>query len=333
MEHEFIWLTPEQWRRNAMWDMKALFTGIPIEKCITIEASPPKTNIFESVHNDKRFLKLYNELPHEIAVLTRVDCQKLLSTPTQIEASDANYPGRPDKYIPSNKRIVPKPSTFFSRAPHISIADHERLLRDAEAEMQDAYIQAAIHNTIALARYRYEWDQEHNRLASVLDIKEKHKKELAAAAERKHEEERRLRQEKNRKKGLLPYLNGNGFIYIGVNLGTQKPYIGQTIRFPEKRWEEHIACETGATSHAVYKVLLDDVHEYDLDRMESFYIGAFNSYRNGHNRTKGEDIKAYELGQKQSINFIPTIREFIEPPQNVQKKKDTSMFSPGKRLG
>lgn len=88
-------------------------------------------------------------------------------------------------------------------------------------------------------------------------------------------------------------------IYLGVD-DNGKYYVGQTEGAPEFRWVQHRANNTGpfkkGAIYVEWKVLERNVDPSDLNRKESYYIGFYNSMKNGYNDTRGNDLVAYENG-------------------------------------
>ena len=90
-------------------------------------------------------------------------------------------------------------------------------------------------------------------------------------------------------------------IYLGIDTVEKKPYIGQTTGNPETRWKEHRNNGSGpfknGASYATWKILKENVTKEKLNELESYYIGLYNTYDNGHNETSGNDWQAYERGK------------------------------------
>jgi len=93
-------------------------------------------------------------------------------------------------------------------------------------------------------------------------------------------------------------------IYIGIDTIEKKPYIGQTTGNPESRWKEHRNNRSGpfknGASYATWKILEENVPPNKLNELESYYIGLYNTYDNGHNETSGNDWQAYERGKNKA---------------------------------
>ena len=93
-------------------------------------------------------------------------------------------------------------------------------------------------------------------------------------------------------------------IYVGIDTIEKKPYIGQTTGNPESRWKEHRNNGTGpfknGASYATWKVLKENVPPNKLNELESYYIGLYNTYENGHNETYGNDWQFYEKGKNKT---------------------------------
>jgi len=89
-------------------------------------------------------------------------------------------------------------------------------------------------------------------------------------------------------------------IYRGKDTIQQKSYIGQTSGNPETRWKEHRSNGSGpfknGASYATWTVLKEKVPKAKLDELESYYIGFYNAYDDGHNETCGNDWQAYQRG-------------------------------------
>lgn len=88
-------------------------------------------------------------------------------------------------------------------------------------------------------------------------------------------------------------------IYMGTD-DHGKCYIGQTLGAPEFRWVQHRAGNTGpfkkGAAYVKWEVLERNVSPSGLNRKESYYIGLYNAFSNGHNDTRGNDLVAYEKG-------------------------------------
>lgn len=98
-----------------------------------------------------------------------------------------------------------------------------------------------------------------------------------------------------------------GYIYRIQNKTNCHAYIGQTIRTPQERWDEHIrssfnGCGTHAINKAIQKygsdgfdyIIEEEIEEEnridlvkELNALEISYIEKFNSYEDGYNMTKG----------------------------------------------
>lgn len=93
-------------------------------------------------------------------------------------------------------------------------------------------------------------------------------------------------------------------IYLGNDVDTQMPYIGQTTGDPEGRWKQHRDQGTGpfksGAEYATWEVLERNVSPLQLDEKEAYFIGFYNAYDNGHNDTRGNDMSAYEKGRRDS---------------------------------
>lgn len=88
-------------------------------------------------------------------------------------------------------------------------------------------------------------------------------------------------------------------IYLGVD-DQGKHYVGQTIDAPEYRWVQHRASGTGpfkdGATYVKWEVLERNVQPSELNYKEAYYIGLYNSLKNGFNDNRGYDLEAYEKG-------------------------------------
>jgi hypothetical protein len=93
-------------------------------------------------------------------------------------------------------------------------------------------------------------------------------------------------------------------IYVGYDTLENKPYIWKTIGEPEYRWKEHRSCGTGpfknGSSYAKWDVIRENVDLNDLNKLESYFIGFYNAFEDGHNDNRGNDLNAYEKGKRES---------------------------------
>lgn len=91
-------------------------------------------------------------------------------------------------------------------------------------------------------------------------------------------------------------------IYVGYDSKCNRPYIGQTMGDPEIRWKEHRNSGTGpfkkGAEYANWSILKQSVPVNNLDEEESYYIGYYDSFYNGHNENKGNNLDAYDKGVK-----------------------------------
>lgn len=98
----------------------------------------------------------------------------------------------------------------------------------------------------------------------------------------------------------------NGFIYKAVNLSNWKVYIGQTIQVPQKRWYKHLIDAKKGSKLPFHRALKKYGSEmfsfeviaevsrntekelfYLLDKLETYYIGYYDSINWGYNLTDG----------------------------------------------
>jgi len=112
-----------------------------------------------------------------------------------------------------------------------------------------------------------------------------------------------------------------GYIYLITNNITKKQYVGQTKFDDDRRIKEHLQeALLGRRNLHLYNSirkygwenftvthLEDNVDESDLDRLEMYYIGLYDTFRNGYNNTiGGGGIRGYhhtdETRKKISVN-------------------------------
>ncbi len=93
-------------------------------------------------------------------------------------------------------------------------------------------------------------------------------------------------------------------IYIGYDKLEKRPYVGKTIGEPEYRWKEHRLSGTGpfknGSDYADWTVIRENVDSKDLNKLESYCIGFYNAFEDGHNENRGNDFIAYEKGKRES---------------------------------
>ncbi len=89
-------------------------------------------------------------------------------------------------------------------------------------------------------------------------------------------------------------------IYLGIDDDSKRPYVGQTLDEPERRWRQHRTDGSGpfksGAAYAQWKVLERHVPLSQLNELESYYIGLYNALTRGHNSTCGNDRLACERG-------------------------------------
>lgn len=156
-----------------------------------------------------------------------------------------------------------------------------------------------------------------------------------------------------------------GSIYLITNLINGKQYVGQTKRSVEDRYAEHIqeALNTNKNLHLYNSIrkygienfsidiLEDNVDEKDLDRLEIYYIGLFDTFHNGYNNTVGgggvrgyhhNKETRYRIGKSVSKNMwkinTPERTAKIIAAQKGRKftyehRKNISIACKGKRKG
>ena len=96
-----------------------------------------------------------------------------------------------------------------------------------------------------------------------------------------------------------------GYIYKITNLINQKAYIGKTTSTIEKRWKEH--CQDykrrqyekrplydAMNKYGIENFSIEKIEEVDINSLserETYWIGYYNTYKNGYNATLGGDGK------------------------------------------
>ena len=88
-------------------------------------------------------------------------------------------------------------------------------------------------------------------------------------------------------------------VYMGID-ENNLVYIGQTLDAPERRWKEHRLAGSGPfkkrATYVQWRVLHGPVERDELNELESYYIGFYDAYENGHNESRGNAWQAYERG-------------------------------------
>lgn len=101
-------------------------------------------------------------------------------------------------------------------------------------------------------------------------------------------------------------------IYLGITKDG-KMYIGKTVKEPETRWVQHRKMGTGpyknGADYAEWKIVRGNLPLRKLDYWESYFIGYYNTYKEGYNESLGNDTNAYEQGKNDSQDKIGTSEE------------------------
>ncbi len=105
-----------------------------------------------------------------------------------------------------------------------------------------------------------------------------------------------------------------GYIYMVVNKINDKSYIGKTYSTTEIRWKQHCREYKRVTicNRPLYRAMnkygieafevlqLGKFEEGELEKQEIYFIGLFDTYRNGYNATLGGDgTKIYTFSKKE----------------------------------
>lgn len=141
-----------------------------------------------------------------------------------------------------------------------------------------------------------------------------------------------------------------GYIYKFTS-PSGKSYIGQTYQDPNKRKEQHrYSAEKGNIKTKFY----DAIHKYgfdsfdfsilktiiedqkniksELDQLETYYIGKYDSYQNGYNMTIGGDTSGKTCGKQVSSydkngNYIATFESTHEAARVLGHSESSSTIS------
>lgn len=137
-------------------------------------------------------------------------------------------------------------------------------------------------------------------------------------------------------------------IYIATNKINGKQYVGQTTLTLKRRKEKHIwnslaGARNGYFNNAIrkycpenfdWKILHDDITNIDdLNKLEIFYIGYYNTFENGYNLTKGgrgpsrkarENMSRAQTGRKHSEKTKRKISDALTGKKNPNYGKKAS---------
>lgn len=107
-----------------------------------------------------------------------------------------------------------------------------------------------------------------------------------------------------------------GKIYGIINIINGKLYIGKTYVSLDKRFKEHKSGSKIHKNRPLYRafnkyglsnfkiILIGEFEEGELEKREIYYIGLFNTYKDGYNATLGGDGKRYLNISKEVIQEI-----------------------------
>lgn len=131
-----------------------------------------------------------------------------------------------------------------------------------------------------------------------------------------------------------------GYIYLIENQINGKRYVGQTVRYPKKRWWEHINTpdKSSAIDHAIQKygshnftfTIIDSAKDLEtLNALEESYICLFNSKKNinGYNIRYGGSNGRLSLETRQKL--IKNHKGFLGRNHSEETKQKISKIKKG----
>lgn len=142
-----------------------------------------------------------------------------------------------------------------------------------------------------------------------------------------------------------PPINNNriamikGYIYCIVNKSNGSRYIGQTVRNPNTRFNEHMnnafdfnsssyntqfshAIRTYGINNFELLILETGIIESNLDSREIHYIARYNTYYGGYNGTKGGGARVKTFSNEFHENAIKDSEEFRKKYDEKRKSDE-----------
>lgn len=131
---------------------------------------------------------------------------------------------------------------------------------------------------------------------------------------------------------IYKYTSPSGKVYIGQTLDEERrrnEFLNLSIRYAGKRIE--LARKKYKPENFKYEILekkeYDNIENalYDLNLMESYYIGKFDSYNNGYNMTYGgEGVRGIIFDNEIKSKISDTLKEYYKTHENpFYNKKHT----------
>lgn len=128
---------------------------------------------------------------------------------------------------------------------------------------------------------------------------------------------------------IYKYTSPTGKVYIGQTLDEERrrtEFLNKDVRYAGKRIEN--ARHKYGPENFKYEILerkeYRTVEEalYDLNLMESYYIGVFDSYKNGYNMTYGgEGVRGMVFSEETKKKISETLKEYFKTTENPFKGK------------
>ena len=104
-------------------------------------------------------------------------------------------------------------------------------------------------------------------------------------------------------------------LYLGIDTGSGRYYVGQTLNEAELRFLQHRKDRSGPYKNGSisvnWEIIEAEVEPAVLDYKEAYWIGFYDSYAQGFNDTKGNSPKGYKEGQLARLTY-----ERSSPPRD-----------------